>query len=452
MIKEKIENDDIYPKNEEKKCFISIGECSSLYLYILWSASFRLLTLIILGQKQNNDKGIGLFGFSPIMNNYNFIQSILTYIGYILFGTIFYFWKGRINTEIKIENGIQSIFRERTRIKKIKKTSKLYIILVCLAFIFYIESLNVLYIYGFQFLDYWPSEIIFYLFFLKKYFKIEFYLHQKISILFIVTVCSIMLLIASFLPTSLSDDNPGNAYENVQNKFGNYFYCIPFILLFFLMNFIYSFSRTYSKILFQINFISTYILIIFIGIIGFIICFSASLISYKYDYYDNLISYFNDLGELLNKNEKYMFYSEIFLVCPLYAFGKFMQLLFEMLIIYHLNPLYVLITNNLCYGISKLVNFIISGTDNLPHFIFAELTEVLAVLGYLVYLEIFELNFCGLNENLRTKIIEKGENEFIELSTEKKNRLLAEDEGSVKNEDGSTNGSMGMIINNESFG
>ena len=129
-----------------------------------------------------------------------------------------------------------------------------------------------------------------------------------------------------------------------------------------------------------------------------------------------------------------------------------MQLLFEMLIIYHLNPLYVLITNNLCYGISKLVNFIISGTDNLPHFIFAELTEVLAVLGYLVYLEIFELNFCGLNENLRTKIIEKGENEFIELSTEKKNRLLAEDEGSVKNEDGSTNGSMGMIINNESFG
>jgi hypothetical protein len=450
MIKEKTENDDIYPKNEEKKCFISIGECSSLYLYILWSGCFKLLTLIILGQKQNNDKGFGLFGFSPIMNNYNFIQSILTYLGYILFGTIFYFWKRKIN----IKNEIPNTFLEKSRIKRIKnikKASKLFIILVCFTVVFYIESLNILYIYGFQFLDYWPSEIIFYLFFLKKYFKIEFYLHQKISILFIVTVCSIMLLIASFLPTSLSDDNPGNAYENVQNKFGNYFYCIPFILLFFLMNFIYSFSRTYSKILFQINFISTYILIIFIGIIGFIICFSASLISYKYDYYDNLISYFNDLGELLNKNEKYMFYSEIFLVCPLYAFGKFMQLLFEMLIIYHLNPLYVLITNNLCYGISKLVNFIISGTDNLPHFIFAELTEVLAVLGYLVYLEIFELNFCGLNENLRTKIIEKGENEFIELSTEKKNRLLAEDEGSVKNEDGSTNGSMGMIINNESF-
>ena len=290
MIKEKTENDDIYPINEEKKCFISIGECSSLYLYILWSGCFKLLTLIILGQKQNNDKGFGLFGFSPIMNNYNFIQSILTYLGYILFGTIFYFWKRKIN----IKNEIPNPFLEKSRIKRIKnikKASKLFIILVCFTVVFYIESLNILYIYGFQFLDYWPSEIIFYLFFLKKYFKIEFYLHQKISILFIVTVCSIMLLIASFLPTSLSDDNPGNAYENVQNKFGNYFYCIPFILLFFLMNFIYSFSRTYSKILFQINFISTYILIIFIGIIGFIICFSASLISYKYDYYDNLISY-----------------------------------------------------------------------------------------------------------------------------------------------------------------
>ena len=40
-IKEKKENDDIYPKNEEKKCFISIGECSSLYLYILWSGCFK---------------------------------------------------------------------------------------------------------------------------------------------------------------------------------------------------------------------------------------------------------------------------------------------------------------------------------------------------------------------------------------------------------------------------
>ena len=451
MIKEKTENDDIYPKNEEKKCFISIGECSSLYLYILWSGCFKLLTLIILGQKQNNDKGFGLFGFSPIMNNYNFIQSILTYLGYILFGTIFYFWKRKIN----IKNEILNTFLEKSRIKRIKnikKASKLFIILVCFTVVFYIESLNILYIYGFQFLDYWPGEIIFYLFFLKRYFSIDFYLHHKISIIFIVVSCSTMILIASFLPSYFADSNSENAYDNVEKRLGSYYYCIPIILLFFFLNFVYTFSRTYSRILFQINFLSTYFLIICIGIIGFIICFAASLISYKYDYYDNLISYFNDLGELLNKNEKYMFYSEIFLACPLFAFGKFMKMHFEMLIIYHLNPLYLLVANNVTYGTTKLVSFIIGNSGNVAQFIFAELSEVLGLLGYLVYLEIFELNFCGLNENLRKNIILKGENEFIELSNEKINTSLEEeDERSINSGEGITNESMRIKINNKIF-
>ena len=71
-----------------------------------------------------------------------------------------------------------------------------------------------------------------------------------------------------------------------------------------------------------------------------------------------------------------------------------------------------------------------------------------------------------LNENgIKCEIIDRKKNneEIISASEvrkaikegrfdDMKNRLLAEDEGSVKNEDGSTNGSMGMIINNESFG
>ena len=261
-----------------------------------------------------------------------------------------------------------------------------------------------------------------------------------------------MILIASFLPSYFADSNSENAYDNVEKRLGSYYYCIPIILLFFFLNFVYTFSRTYSRILFQINFLSTYFLIICIGIIGFIICFAASLISYKYDYYDNLISYFNDLGELLNKNEKYMFYSEIFLACPLFAFGKFMKMHFEMLIIYHLNPLYLLVANNVTYGTTKLVSFIIGNSGNVAQFIFAELSEVLGLLGYLVYLEIFELNFCGLNENLRKNIILKGENEFIELSNEKINTSLEEeDERSINSGEGITNESMRIKINNKIF-
>ena len=34
----------------------------------------------------------------------------------------------------------------------------------------------------------------------------------------------------------------------------------------------------------------------------------------------------------------------------------------------------------------------------------------------MVYLEILELNFCGLNENIKRRIMEKGEIEFRNLS------------------------------------
>ena len=175
---------------------------------------------------------------------------------------------------------------------------------------------------------------------------------------------------------------------------------------------------------------------IFIGIIGFIFSLSASFIAYGFNYYDNLINYFNDLREILDKNEKYMFYSEIFLIIPLFAFSKFMQNHLELLIIYHLNPIYGLVINNLSYGIIKLLSFIINGSDNVTHFVFAELAEVFAVLGYLVYLEIVELNFCEMSDNLRRKIILKSENEFIELSSEEKKRnIIDEDEQSANSQD-----------------
>ena len=68
----------------------------------------------------------------------------------------------------------------------------------------------------------------------------------------------------------------------------------------------------------------------------------------------------------------------------------------------------------------------------------------------MVHLEVFELNFCGLNENLRRKIIQKGENEFIELLKERKNRLKEEEESNSLGEV-SSNESMRIMVNYEIF-
>ena len=79
-------------KNEPKR-IITIGICSRFYLYILFSGIFKLLSLILIGDNKIYDDGIGLFGFCPILKNYNFMQSIDIYLGYLIFGLIFNYYR-----------------------------------------------------------------------------------------------------------------------------------------------------------------------------------------------------------------------------------------------------------------------------------------------------------------------------------------------------------------------
>ena len=44
----------------------------------------------------------------------------------------------------------------------------------------------------------------------------------------------------------------------------------------------------------------------------------------------------------------------------------------------------------------------------LTQFILLEMSEILSILGYAVYLEIIELRFCGLDKDLKKNIIERG--------------------------------------------
>ena len=52
----------------------------------------------------------------------------------------------------------------------------------------------------------------------------------------------------------------------------------------------------------------------------------------------------------------------------------------------------------------------------LTYFLLSEISEIVAFFGYIIFLEIIELNFCGLNENIRRNIMVKGEKEFIEMN------------------------------------
>ena len=113
------------------------------------------------------------------------------------------------------------------------------ITLLSISFAFYSEINNTLYAEGFYFLNFWTAYIIFLLFFMKLFFIINIYKHHKMSIIFIVSICSILILVESFLPSWLSNEKSENSYQNIKNKLGSYFYSIIIIILFAGLSVIY---------------------------------------------------------------------------------------------------------------------------------------------------------------------------------------------------------------------
>ena len=76
-------------------------------------------------------------------------------------------------------------------------------------------------------------------------------------------------------------------------------------------------------------------------------------------------------------------------------------------------------TNTIYYGIIEIIYFLLNISNDpmkILHIIFTELAEVFCLLGLMIYLEILILNFCGLNDKVKSRLIETGEKEFRTLS------------------------------------
>ena len=169
----------------------------------------------------------------------------------------------------------------------------------------------------------------------------------------------------------------------------------------------------------EIKYISPYLLVFLFGVAGLVVSLLASIIGYYLNYSDNLFNYFSSMKSLLDEGKAYKFYGEIFLVSPIYSISNTIEFIFEILTIYYLNPFYILMSNTLYYAISQFIFFMLNlSSDELviTHFVVTELNEFLSCFGLMVYLEIIELNFCGLNYNLKSSMIKKADDKFQLLS------------------------------------
>mgnify|MGYP006873204273 CR=1 FL=1 len=111
-----------------------------------------------------------------------------------------------------------------------------------------------------------------------------------------------------------------------------------------------------------------------------------------------------------------------------------------LMILKNIDPNAMLVNINFNFLISRLVTYIINGAKEeyltVAAFILLELCESLAILAYMIYIELIELKFCRLDYHIKKRIEERSiedasalfldENEDDISKTSAENNILEE--------------------------
>ena len=309
-------------------------------------------------------------GIAPF--DYNFFDSICQLIVFIPI----YIFKS-IKKKIKKSNS-------NVDIKYFKNTYKDYIIFGMIIIINYINNIILLnrdkaikVLYGFTNTN--NFEIFLIKVMIKIYTKDNYYLHQMIH-----------HIIISVL--SLGIDNLKYSYNKIR-------FDLPHFTLFLLSIILRCVLLSYKKYLIEIKNISVYKLCSVFGILNMLFYLVIMAINH---YYHNFIC-FNSTCLLFfdfNMNSTKIIISGILCIINIYFFY---------LIIYNFTAFFIpilFIVNNF----AELLVFLITSKKILHIIIYVVLT-ILILISFSVFLEIIEINLCGMNTNLKRNIIQREEDD-----------------------------------------
>ena len=262
----------------------------------------------------------------------------------------------------------------------------------------------------------WAIKVAFVLIFMNNYFPQHLYKHQILSMILIFSMRAFLKIFLTLLDYKQQNNN---IYKE-----NGALVCIDIIAIYNFLTFIISFAEVKIKDFIDKKYISLYSIIMLIGIFGLIITSVSALFFYLFGQYCNnnlkdhlycygdSLSYFDEFKDNLVKKYSYL---KIFLITPAYLFIEFISFTFSILIIKNLNPLFLLLTDNTYNLIYDLVDYFNNHEKNnyfLTKFIVSEINQIFQIFGFLIYLEIIELRFYGLNENIRKNIIKRGEYDY----------------------------------------
>ena len=439
-----------------KRKYITFGRFNKKYFFILGSIIVRYIITFINGFTPflTPNKSYYIFGSEPFFASHPLLILCIQYFSIFLGGVILeiIYHKREKNKEkdsdleykttllsndynINVNDGI---VKEEID-KEYKSNDKKYflrIFSVLSIYYFSQTTINTLNSLQLKEINFWPLEFIFLFFFSKKILKRTIYKHQRISIIILIIVCSIIYILNSFIKLSdedcskLNDDEVKeciylnkNIYGRIIMVFDSYY--IPIFIIIYLIAMVGdSYYTVYNKWFTDIKYITIERIVLYIGIIGFfysLILFvilsnipcgdDQGLLEHicKFDvdrkyYYDNFLN----LAEIELNPQLFI---DIFVTLILYMIASFLNMFFEILIITYLDPFYLIPINSFYNFIYVIIDYSLTIKQSNEYrdlkFTCNIISYSLSVILSSIHLEMIELHFCHCDRFLRRYIIKR---------------------------------------------
>ena len=397
------------------KCCVGIGQLNKYLYMLLIAALLRLLSDLIYGLNNNdNYKKNPFYIYNSILKNHIILKFIMKFFGVAVLSFFYSQIENQkiVNTEQnnndyyinqnenldnnKSKNDTPKILLIHNEIEtEIDNTKYIPQILFVGFLLGLVELMDCFYsLVAPPNTDYWTFEILFTVFFIKKIFKNNLYIHQIFSTLFVVTLCSLIKLFLFIKQT--------------ENLLSLNLLFIPFYLL---IIFIRSYTYTKIKWLIDIRYIGISKMLFIYGIFGFFISLIICIIT---SIFPGLIKgIYDPTPEPYSINIGIIIVEIIFIIT--YMCLKFFTKFFYMLILKRFSPIHILATNSLYFFFVQIILIVNndiypkpdSNKKTLDYFICSLLIDIFAFFGYMVFMELIELKCLDCNFDLKRNIIRR---------------------------------------------
>ena len=448
--------------------FIGFGKFDSYYSFIFILVFFKFVSDYLEGFNEkeyyNRPKDEDFVDFGSIFAYHPLFRDFMFFLGAITWGFILYFIYRKNE---KLMEGFITPEKSSQMNNELygQKNMSFPLDLSITSSVFALSVLLRTFLISMKFdAGFWSLEILFVIILSIKILKVQFGNHHKVTIVILAVIIFSLQMVVSFLPTTdhnCKDEkcfdkyiNDNNLYIFITKKFGHYGYVILILFLYIIDFIMRDFSWVRLKYLMDKKSIPLFKILLFIGMCGcllVIICLVIfSIVPWKImenikiinnKYFDMTkneeVDFKRQVCELIDydeRNNRLTFYYDHFLIffkditnsarqtieisiIPIYFIINIMIFISYAMILKHLDPNSMLINVNFNYLISRTLIYIKNKGKKeyltLTKFVLLQICELLAILAYMIFIELIVLKFCNLDYDTKKKIDERGERDSI---------------------------------------